>query len=118
MNIKTVANHAEQATELLRALSNPGRLTILCLLSAGERSVGDLARATGLSQSALSQHLAILRHGGLVETRRFRQNIFYTIKDNRAMRVIDTLAGLYCPSGVPTSKSADDLNPDETDEQR
>ena len=69
MNIKTVANHAEQATELLRALSNPGRLTILCLLSAGERSVGDLARATGLSQSALSQHLAILRHGGLVETR-------------------------------------------------
>jgi ArsR family transcriptional regulator len=113
MNILTVTDHAEQAAELLRALSNPGRLTILCLLSGHERNVGELARATGLSQSALSQHLAILRRSGLVGTRRFRQNVFYTIKDPRAMRVIDTLAGLYCPSGVPTSRSADGHNPDE-----
>jgi len=97
MNITAVADHAEQAAELLRALSHPGRLIILCLLSGCECNVGELARATGLSPSALSQHLAILRRGGLVETRRFRQNVFYTITDNRATRVIETLAGLYCP---------------------
>lgn len=99
-----VANNAKQAADLLRALSNPGRLTILCLLSGGEKTVGELERAIGLSQSALSQQLAVLRRKGLVQTRRFRQNVFYTIRDDRAMRVIDTLAGLYCPAATPTSK--------------
>ncbi len=106
MNTVTVATHAKQAADLLRALSNPGRLTILCMLATGERTVGELERAVGLSQSALSQHLAVLRHKGLVKTRRFRQNVFYTIGDDRAMRVIDTLAGLYCPTAATTPGSA------------
>jgi len=105
-----VATNAQQAADLLRALSNPGRLTILCLLSSGEKTVGELERAVGLSQSALSQQLAVLRHKGLVRTRRFRQNVFYTIADDRAMRVIDTLAGLYCPAADPTSKDEPGTN--------
>lgn len=105
MNTMTVATHARQAADLLRALSNPGRLTVLCLLATGERTVGELERAVGLSQSALSQHLAVLRRKGLVKTRRFRQNVFYAIGDDRATRVIETLAGLYCPAAATASES-------------
>lgn len=105
MNTLDVANNAKQAADLLRTLSNPGRLSVLCLLSVGEKTVGDLERAVGLSQSALSQQLAVLRRKGLVKTRRLRQNVFYSIADDRAIRVIDTLAGLYCPAPTPTSQT-------------
>lgn len=88
---------AEKATALLRAMSNERRLLILCELGGGELSVGDIQDRVGLSQSALSQHLAVLREQGLVATRREAQTIFYSIADPAALKVIATLAAIYCP---------------------
>jgi ArsR family transcriptional regulator, virulence genes transcriptional regulator len=88
---------AGRAATLLRLLGNERRLMVLCQLANGELSVGALQSRVGLSQSALSQHLALLREDGVVETRRERQTIYYRIVDHAALRVIETLAELFCP---------------------
>ena len=88
---------AAAAARLLRALANEHRLLILCHLVGGERSVGQLQSVVGLSQSALSQHLAVLREEGLVATRRESQTIWYRIDDPAALRVVETLADIFCP---------------------
>jgi DNA-binding transcriptional ArsR family regulator len=89
--------HADDAARLLRTLGNDKRLLILCLLSEGERSVGELNVHLDLSQSALSQHLAVLREDGLVRTRRDAQTILYSLVDGPSQRVIATLHEIYCP---------------------
>ena len=81
---------------LLRALANENRLMILCKLIEGERSVGELVAAVGLSQSALSQHLAKLRADRLVATRREAQTIYYRLASAEATRVMQLLADIYC----------------------
>ena len=91
------AESAGRAAALLRQLGNEKRLMILCQLADGERSVGQLQVPLGLSQSALSQHLAVLRENGIVATRREAQTIHYRIADHAALQVIQTLAELYCP---------------------
>ena len=88
---------ANQAARLMRALSNERRLMVLCELSNGEATVGDLAERVGLSSSALSQHLAKLRADELVRTRREAQTIYYRLGDPAAARVISLLADIYCP---------------------
>lgn len=88
---------AERAATLLRLLGNEKRLMLLCQLADGELSVRDIQSRVGLSQSALSQHLALLRAEGIVGTRRESQTIYYRIVDHAAMRVIETLAELFCP---------------------
>lgn len=88
---------AGEAAKLLRTMSNEHRLMILCRLEGGEVSAGDLLAGTTLSQSALSQHLAVLREDGLVATRRAGLNIFYRIAGPSALRVIATLAEIFCP---------------------
>jgi ArsR family transcriptional regulator len=88
---------AAAAARLLRALANEHRLLILCHLIEGEMSVGQLQAVVGLSQSALSQHLAVLREDGLVATRRESQTIWYRIDDPAALRVVETLADIFCP---------------------
>ena len=70
---------AEQAAELMKALSHPQRLRVMCMLVDGERTVGEINAEVDLSQSALSQHLALLREGGLVRTRREAQNVYYSV---------------------------------------
>ena len=85
-----------QAARLMKALSHEGRLLLLCSLVGGERSVGDLVRITGLSQSALSQHLARLREVGLVATRREAQTIYYRLDADEPRRVLELLHQLYC----------------------
>ena len=92
--------HAESAAALLRALANEQRLLILCYLSEGERSVGELNERLPLSQSALSQHLAVLREGGVVATRREGQSVFYSLVDGPAARVVGTLHDIYCGAGA------------------
>ena len=88
---------AAQAAQLLRMLSNEKRLLVLChLAQAGEMSVGELVGVVGLSQSALSQHLALLREDGLVATRREAQSIYYRLADAKAKRVLELLNELYC----------------------
>lgn len=90
-------DNAGQATRLLRALSNEKRLMLLCLLCEGEKTVGELNKSLPLSQSALSQHLAMLREDGMVSTRREGQSIYYGLASPAAERVIKTLHALYCP---------------------
>ena len=105
---------AGEAAKLLRALGNERRLMILCQLTDGERSVGELLPLVGLSQSALSQHLAVLREEAVVATRREGQTIWYRIDDPAAMKVVATLAEIFCP---PDMKKADDPSTDQTETQ-
>ena len=93
-----MASQAEAAAELLKTLGHPARLRILCRLVEGEHSVGALNADIPLSQSALSQHLALLRENGLVETRRDAQTIFYSLADGPAQAILGTLHDLYCPA--------------------
>lgn len=88
--------HAADAASLLRSLGNEQRLLVLCRLVEGEHSVGQLLEGNALSQSALSQHLAVLRDAGLVATRRQGQQVFYSLVDGPALRVMQTLHGIYC----------------------
>ena len=89
---------AAEAAGLLKLLANENRLLILCRLAAGhEMSVGKLVDAVGLSQSALSQHLAKMRDEGLVATRRQAQTVYYHIADDNAARVLKLLKGIFCP---------------------
>jgi ArsR family transcriptional regulator, virulence genes transcriptional regulator len=88
---------AGQVADLLRALSNDRRLLILCtLVETGEATVGALADAVGLSQSALSQHLARMREEGIVAFRRDAQTLWYRIDDPRVESLLATLHRLYC----------------------
>jgi DNA-binding transcriptional ArsR family regulator len=96
MDSNQLQRRAGEACELLKALGNPHRLMILCQLVDGEKSVGELVRAIGLSQSALSQHLARLRRDGLVRTRRSAQTIYYAIAGSEARALMEALHGLYC----------------------
>lgn len=81
-------------------MGNTHRLMILCQLSKGERNVGELERIVGLSQSALSQHLARLRNDNLVKTRRAAQTIYYSLAGEEAAAVIETLCRLYGADGA------------------
>ncbi len=96
MNIQDMENNSEQAALLMGMLSNPKRLMILCQLLEGEKSVMSLVEAIGISQSALSQHLAKLRAAGLVATRRDAQTIFYRSEGREAVAVLELLNTLYC----------------------
>lgn len=91
------ARKAGDAAALLKALAHEARLMVLCQLVDGERPAGALQEAAGLSQSALSQHLARLREDGLVATRREGTTIHYRLADPKAARVLETLAAIYCP---------------------
>jgi DNA-binding transcriptional ArsR family regulator len=88
---------AAEASRLLRILSNENRLMLVCLLLEEERTVGQLNKFLPLSQSALSQHLAVLREEGVVSARRVGQNVFYGLASAPARRVIETLHAVYCP---------------------
>lgn len=101
---KELAARAAEATRLLTALANEHRLAILCQLIEGERSVGKLVDAAGLTQSALSQHLAKLRAAGIVATRRDAQTIYYRLASPAAGSIMKTLAEIYC--GRPPRKTS------------
>lgn len=101
---RTLSRHAESAADLLRALANPHRLLVLCMLGEGEMSVGALNERIPLSQSALSQHLAVLREDGLVETRREAQTVYYRVASGPALDVIRVLYGHFCGAKAPKAK--------------
>lgn len=86
----------DQASELLKTLSGRSRLTILCHLSDGEKSVGELIRLTGARDTAVSQQLALLRKDGIVSARRDGQMLYYSIVHDGAARVLETLHGVFC----------------------
>jgi DNA-binding transcriptional ArsR family regulator len=96
MDFNALQRNAGDAVNLLKGLANESRLMIMCVLSEGEVSVGQLNQRIQLSQSALSQHLAVLRDQGLVQTRRESQTIYYRLADTAAMAVIELLHDVYC----------------------
>ena len=95
-DLADLAAHAHEAEVLLKGLSNRNRLMILCALSEGELSVSRLNECVPLSQSALSQHLATLRRGGMVATRRESQTIYYRLDDPKVSVIIKALHSLFC----------------------
>lgn len=96
MDFSSLNERAGAAEALLKAIANRHRLMLLCELHQGERSVTTLQNAVGLSQSAVSQHLAKLREEGLVSTRRESQTIYYTLASDPVRRLIGTLYEIYC----------------------
>ena len=85
-----------EVAKLMEMLSQPVRLKILCLLLEGEQSVLSLAELANLSQPAMSHHLKKLRDSDLVQTRREAQTIFYSLKGNEIVSVLETLHRIYC----------------------
>jgi DNA-binding transcriptional ArsR family regulator len=93
----SMAEHAAEAAAMLRLLANERRLIVLrTLIAEGEAPVARLAHHAGLSQPAMSQHLAKLREDGLVATRRQGTTIHYRIADPRVARLMETLHGIFC----------------------
>lgn len=88
--------NATRAAEVLKAMSNPFRFMVLCSLAEGEKSVSELERVVGLSQSALSQHLARLRREKIVVARRAGQTMFYSLSGKEAKAVLDALYQVFC----------------------
>jgi len=87
---------AAHAVELLKAMANEWRLMILCQLSEGEKTVGELQEILGLSQSALSQHLAVLRRERIVRSRKEAQSVSYSLSGDDATKVMNTLHEVFC----------------------
>lgn len=112
VDLETLQENARRATALLRAMGNPHRLMILCQILNGEKNVSELERLIGLSQSALSQHLARLRRDRLVQTRRAAQTIFYSLAGEEAKAVLSTLYSLYCGDGKVAADGESDASCD------
>jgi DNA-binding transcriptional ArsR family regulator len=96
LDFDAMKRNASSAVSLLKGLANESRLMIVCVLSEGELSVGQLNQRIKLSQSALSQHLAVLREQGMVQTRRESQTIYYRLSDTAAIDIIKLLHDVYC----------------------
>ena len=96
MNTADFERNIGSAANLLKALSNEKRLKIVCTLYEGEKSVSELEQVVGLSQSALSQHLARLRRDGVVTTRRSAQTIYYSLQDHATHCVLACLHDIFC----------------------
>ena len=101
MDVKTVEKNTEAAPKILKALSNERRLMIVCMLYKDEKSVGALEEIIGLSQSALSQHLARLRRDGIVKTRRDAQTIYYSLKSTETEKILSCLHDMFCGGEDP-----------------
>ncbi|QQX80342.1 winged helix-turn-helix transcriptional regulator [Shewanella sp. KX20019] len=96
IDVSAMVTNAQCAAKWLKAIANPYRLMILCLLLDKELSVTELNETVPLSQSALSQHLAVLRSEDLVATRKSSQVVFYTLKNEQVTEVISILHRKYC----------------------
>ena len=100
-DVDQMRQHAPEAAGLMSALGNESRLMVLCALTQGPRSVGEINEIVPLSQSALSQQLGKLRDRGLVTTRRESQTIYYSPAPGPAQRIIETLHDIYCGVSEP-----------------
>ncbi len=96
LNLEDMQAAAADACRLMKVLSNPDRLMLLCQLVQGEHNVGELEAALGIVQPTLSQKLTVLREETLVSTRREGKNIYYRIDSPQALAVIRTLHQQFC----------------------
>jgi DNA-binding transcriptional ArsR family regulator len=99
--VADVQPHLGKAVALLKALSNEPRLLVVCCLVEGDRSVGELNARVPISQSALSQHLAVLRAAGIVVTRRQAQSVYYGLAEGPALKLLEALHDAYCARLTP-----------------
>jgi DNA-binding transcriptional ArsR family regulator len=98
LDLDAMREAAGRARALLKVLSNPDRMLLLCKLAEGEHNVGQLEAGLGIGQPTLSQQLGVLRYEGMVRTRREGKQVFYTIFSPEALAVMRTLYALYCPT--------------------
>ena len=91
-----MAKAAQKASDLMKTLGHKDRLMVLCHLTSGEKSVGELAGLLDIPQSPLSQHLARMRKESLVSTRRDAQTIYYSLASGEASRFVELMHELYC----------------------
>jgi ArsR family transcriptional regulator, virulence genes transcriptional regulator len=95
-NLSRMVDNAGHASDFLKALAHEGRLTILCILAEGEKSVTELEELLSIRQAALSQQLARLRANGLVSTRRNGKMIYYNLASDEARVVINAMYDMFC----------------------
>ena len=99
MDLDLMRENAGQAAGLMKLLGHPHRMMILCELKQGECSVTELSEKIGISQSPLSQHLARMRHEGVVSSRRDAQTVYYSLLGDEVAAVVSLLYDLYCGEG-------------------
>lgn len=102
MNVKDMIPAAESAAVLMRSLSHPQRLLVLCALVNGEKSVAELRQELGIEQVPMSQQLMRLRSDGLVEARREGTTVYYSIVRPEVLTVVGALHSAFCP--IPAGK--------------
>jgi hypothetical protein len=96
LNVQDMLSHAGEAADFLKALANDQRLVILCCLLDSPKSVGDINEYVHLSQSALSQHLAVLREKNLVVTEKRAQTVYYSVPAGPTRKILSLLHDCYC----------------------
>lgn len=96
MDMRTMRGPAKQASSLLKSMSHPDRLMLLCQLTQGEFCVGELEERVGLAQPSLSQQLGVLRREGVVKTRKSSKQVYYSIADEHALAVLVLLYERFC----------------------
>lgn len=100
-NLIADQEHIETAAKALKAMSHPLRLKILCVVGDAEVCVQDIVDAVGTSQSNISQHLAILRSKGVLQTRKDANRVFYRVADQRTLQLVSMMREVFC--GVLTT---------------
>lgn len=100
-DIENVRANVRRAVNLLKAVNNEARLMLLCQLTKGEKSVGELQELVGTTQSGMSQHLRLLRQLELVKPLRRAQTIYYGLNGREVSALLETLYGLYCSQKMP-----------------
>jgi DNA-binding transcriptional ArsR family regulator len=96
IDLAAMRNSAERACSLMKVMANPDRLLLLCQISQGEKSVGELEESLGIYQPTLSQQLTVLRDEGLVNTRRDGKKIIYSMASAQALAVMQVLYQQFC----------------------
>jgi ArsR family transcriptional regulator, virulence genes transcriptional regulator len=103
--MSAIQEHAGEAAALLKALANGQRLLVLCCLLDGTLSVGEINERVPLSQSALSQHLGVLREASLVTTTRKSQTVYYTLTQGPALEIMEVLYSAFCAPPVTKART-------------
>ncbi len=101
LDVPAMREAAVRACALMKSLSHPDRLVLLCQLSKGPHTVGELEQILGIRQPTLSQQLGVLRDDALVSTRREGKRIFYSIAGIHTQALLDTLYQQFCPVVTP-----------------
>ncbi len=102
IDLNAMREAAQSACALMKVLSNPDRLLLLCELAQGERNVGELESELGIVQPTLSQQLAVLRDAELVQTRRDGKSIYYRVASEQALAVMHVLFDQFCHAAKPS----------------